>query len=260
MKFEEMNWRDIGAMDKDTVFFLTVGPMEEHGPHLPVGTDFLIARFVEKRTVEALKEKGIDAVSLPPLPMGCCRMARDFPGSISVDWKVVRDMMYQIFISMAKMGFKYIVVCNFHMDLHHIKAIHAAIGKAKNSINVCEPFSSYHFSGELWPSLEEDGEVHADMKETSLALVLFPELAKEWKNLPPVKIKMDGPDALFKTMKEMGASQGYVGNPSLANEEYGNRFMEKLVGICTQTASDMLSGKQLPSLPSKIKLILKLIK
>ncbi|MEA2054820.1 MAG: creatininase family protein [Candidatus Thermoplasmatota archaeon] len=256
-----MNWKEIEKLDKDTIFFLTIGPMEEHGPHLPVGTDFLIAKFVEKKAMTILEEKKFSVVSLPSLPIGCCRMARDFPGSMSIDWKAVRDMLHQIFVSAAKMNFRNIIVCNFHMDLHHIKAIHTAIEKGKKEgMTICEPFSSYYFKGMLWPPLNGEGEVHADMKETSLALVLFPELVKEWNDLPPVKIKMDGPDALFKTMKEMGAKEGYVGNPSIANEEYGKKFLEKITDICTETAMAMLSGEELPELPTRIKLLLRFIK
>ena len=260
MKFEEMTWKEIDGVDRNTILFLTIGPMEEHGPHLPVGTDFLVAKHVEEKSMERLKNEGIDSIALPSLPIGCCKMARDFPGSMSIDWKVIRDVVYNVLSSASGMGFKNVIICNFHMDPHHVKAINSAIEKSRKKITACEPFSAYYYQGNLWPPVDEEGEVHADMKETSLALVLFPELAKGWADLPPVKIKMDGPDALFKTMKEMGAEQGYVGTPSMANEEYGKKFMEKLVGICTDTAKTMLDGGALPSLPTKIKLLLKLIK
>jgi len=258
MPFEEMNWKEIEAMDKDTILFLTIGPMEEHGPHLPIGTDFFIAKYIENDAIEALRERGINAVALPPLPIGCCRMARDFPGTISIEWKLIRGILHQIFLSISKMGFKYIIICNFHMDLHHIKAIHSAISKAKGMV-ICEPISSYYFKGTLWHA-DDKKEVHADMKETSLALFAFPHLAKQWDALPPVKIKMDGPDALFKTMKEMGAKEGYVGSPSLASEKYGEEMFKKLVDIVIQTAEKMVAGDKLPDLPPKIKILLKLIK
>mgnify|MGYP000185602542 CR=1 FL=1 len=258
MLFEEMNWKEIEAMDKNSILFLTIGPMEEHGPHLPVGTDFLIAKYVEKKAIEALGERGINAVALPPLPIGCCKMARDFPGTISIEWKLIRGILHQIFRSLLQMGFKYIIICNFHMDLHHIKAIHTAINKAKEMV-ICEPISSYYFKGTLWPT-DDKKEVHADMKETSLALFIFPHLAEQWDALPPVKIKMDGPDALFKTMKEMGAKEGYVGSPSLADKRYGEEMANKMVDMIIETAEKMKSGDKLPELPPKIKILLKLIK
>jgi len=254
-----MNWKEIEGMDKDTILFLTIGPMEEHGPHLPVGTDFFIAKYVEKKAINVLKEKNFNVAALPSFPIGCCKMARDFPGSISIEWKLVRNIMHQFFISISKMGFKHIIICNFHMDLHHIKAIHTAINKVKKEMVICDPISSHYFKGMLWSNTDK-GELHADMKETSLALFIFPTLVKQWENLPPVKIKMDGPNALFKTMKEMGAIEGYVGSPSLANKEYGEKMIKKMVDIVVETAEKMKAGDKLPDLPPKIKILLKLIK
>ncbi len=40
IKFEELNWKELDEFDREkTVFFLPISPMEEHGPHLPLGTD-----------------------------------------------------------------------------------------------------------------------------------------------------------------------------------------------------------------------------
>ena len=45
LKFEEISWKKIDALDRDkTIFFLPIAPMEEHGPHLPVGTDYITIR------------------------------------------------------------------------------------------------------------------------------------------------------------------------------------------------------------------------
>ena len=47
LKFEELNWKQIQELDyKKTIFYLTISPLEEHGPHLPVGTDIFTARDV----------------------------------------------------------------------------------------------------------------------------------------------------------------------------------------------------------------------
>lgn len=261
MRFEEMNWKEIEAIDKDTILFLTLGPMEAHGPHLPVGTDTFIAKYVETNALNALKEKKIHALALPSLPIGTCKMAEDFPGSISINWKVMRNLLHQMFRSLSSMKFKFLIICNFHMDLHHIKAIYSAISKSKKEgMMVCDPLSSLHYRGLLWPSSIDEKEVHADMKETSVALCLFPHLTKQWEKLSSVKIKMDGPEVLFKTMKKMGAKEGYVGSPSLANKEYGEKSLKRMVKIMVETAEKMKSGSALPDLPSRIKIILRLIK
>jgi hypothetical protein len=45
IKFEELNWKELDALDREkTIFFLPISPMEEHGPHLSLGTDLFSAR------------------------------------------------------------------------------------------------------------------------------------------------------------------------------------------------------------------------
>ena len=47
-----MSWKDISNLDRETIFFISVGTMEAHGPHLPVGNDLFIARHVEKELLK----------------------------------------------------------------------------------------------------------------------------------------------------------------------------------------------------------------
>ena len=56
--FEEMNWKQIEALDKEkTVLFLPMSPLEEHGPHLPVGTDLITARDASREAIKILQQK-----------------------------------------------------------------------------------------------------------------------------------------------------------------------------------------------------------
>ncbi|MGC9554935.1 MAG: creatininase family protein, partial [Thermoplasmatota archaeon] len=259
MRYAEMNWPDIEALDRDTLLLLTVSPMEEHGPHLPVGTDLFVAQAVEERIMVSLEGEH-PMVALPPLPLGTCRMAADFPGSLSLPWKVVRDVVGHTLESLAGQGFTRVMLLTFHMDLHHVKALHAAMARVRGSgLTACEPLSAYYFRRILLPPVDGETEVHADLRETSLALVLFPELVHGHEHLTPVHIHMDGPSALFKTMKEMGAERGYVGDPSRASREYGQRCLEQVTQVCVQAARALLAGEEIPRLPSRIRLLLRLI-
>jgi creatinine amidohydrolase len=256
MDYAALSWRDVEQLDEDTIFFLSVSPMEAHGPHLPLGTDFYVARAVEQRTMQRLEAEH-SVVSLPSLPLGACRMARDFPGSMSMDWRTLRDVLVEQFSLVADVG-SYLMVLSFHMDLHHVKAVHAAMQKTRG-LTICEPLSPHFFRGTLWPSADE-GEVHADMKETSLGLALFPELVRDWQEQPPVHVDLDGPAALYHTMRELGAEQGYVGSPSKATREYGDAFFERMTDICVDAAEAMLTGDELPGLPARIRLLLRFVR
>ena len=58
LKFEELNCDELKAFDKEkTVFFVPISPLEQHGPHLPVGVDMFNAEFsANQRVVRALQK------------------------------------------------------------------------------------------------------------------------------------------------------------------------------------------------------------
>ncbi|MBC7080773.1 MAG: creatininase family protein [Thermoplasmatales archaeon] len=252
MKIEDMSWKEVDKISRDAIIFISISPLEAHGPHLPLATDLLISKKVEEALMEKMEENGIEILSLPSLPLGVCRYARNFPGTINVSWKNLYNILMDIFLSFSKHNFKYFLILNFHMDIFHIKAIHKAIKKArKKGIVACEPISIAYFKGELFE--KDEYEIHGDIKETSLALYLFPERIKKCK-VEDVKIKMHALD-FFKTFEEIGAKDAYIGSPSLAKKEYGEKFFKKMVEICFKSAMSLKEGKT-DELPEKLKILL----
>ncbi len=253
MNYANLSWKEIESLPKDTLFFLTIGPMEAHGPHLPLSTDFLIAKKVEEKVIKILEERNEKCFSLPSLPIGTCKYLKDFPGTISISWKILYKMLVNIFKELSKNDFKYVIICNFHMDFFHLKAIHKAIKKARKfGLIACEPISIYYFKGELFEKME--GEIHADIKETSLALYLFPEKVKDYK-IKDFKIKIGLFNAL-KNFKEI-ASEAYIGSPSKASPEYGKKLFEKIVSKCLEAINILRDGKKL-EMPFKLKILLEI--
>ena len=61
IKFEELTWKHIERLDRNkTIFFLPISPMEEHGPHLPIGTDYLIIKDAATEAIKFLNKKRPD--------------------------------------------------------------------------------------------------------------------------------------------------------------------------------------------------------
>ena len=113
IKFEELSWKQIEKMPNDkTIFFLPISPMEEHGPHLPVGTDFLTIRDTTTEAIKTLKKEKPELiyVLLPAIPLGYCKFNIDFPGSISISGKAIKEIVYSVGLSLAIHGFKYLVI------------------------------------------------------------------------------------------------------------------------------------------------------
>ena len=204
IKFEELSWKQIEQLDKNnTIFFLPISPMEEHGPHLPVGTDLLVVRDAVTEAIKFLNinNPNLSFILLPAVPVGFCEFNTDFPGSISVSGKVVRDVVYSVGLSLANHGFKYLVICTYHMAIAHLKGIYSAMKKleTKYSMRIVEPWGPYFHSKEIekrQPKLGFDisKEVHAGFRETSLMKYQYPYLVDEsYKNLQNIYKARDLP-------------------------------------------------------------------
>jgi len=260
VKFEELSWKQIEALDKNkTIFFLPVSPLEEHGPHLPVGTDLLVVRDAVNEAVKILNNERPDLtyVILPATPIGYCKFNTDFPGSISVSWKVVRDVVYSVGSSLGNHGFKYLIVCTYHMALGHLKGIYSAMKKleSKYGMKTCEPWGPYFYNNETQkrePKLGFDTskEVHACFRETSLMKYQYPYLVDEsYKNLQNIYRDMSSPRVLGKSFKQLGLKDGYVGSPARADADYGRWYFGETVNVFVRSAVDLYEGKNLPDLP-----------
>ena len=248
MEFAEMSWKEIEALDRETIFFITVGSIEAHGPHLPVSTDFLIAKKIEEKMVEKF-----DGISLPPLYYTKCHYLENFAGTISFPSGIVKKSLVAIMKAMGKHGFKYLVICNFHMDLFHLRAIYKAIFKGKRyGVIASEPISAAYFNKKIFDDVEE--EIHADEKETSILLYLFPDLVKDYKSVEPVKIKIGMKDAL-KRFDKIGARNAYIGSPSKASKEKGKKYFEALLKACEEGIEKMKEGKV--EMPEKLKIFIR---
>jgi len=244
MEFIHLTHEEIKRLDKETIFFITVGSVEAHGPHLPLATDFLIAKRVEEEMV-----KKYDGISLPSIPYTTCYYLSNFSGTISVSSKAVYKMLVDIMKALAENGFKYMVICTFHMDIFHLRAIYKAIRKGKKyGIMACEPLSKAYYR-------DNEEEIHADEKETSIALYLFEDMVKDYKNLPPFKIKIGLKDA-FKKFDKIGVKNAYVGSPSKASKEKGKEYFQILLHTCERGIENMKKGKI--EYPEKIKFFLRI--
>jgi len=268
IQMEELSWKQIEGLDKKkTIFFLPISPLEEHGPHLPVGTDLLTAKDTATEAIRILNRKNpeLTYVLLPAVPLGYCKFNTDFPGSISVSSKVVRDVIYSMGSSLASHGFKYLMICTYHMAIGHLKGIYSGMERVmrKYDMRICEPWSPYFYNDEVEkrePKLGFDTskEMHAGFRETSLMKYQYPYLVDEsHKKLQNIYRDLQSPRVLGKTFKGLGLEDGYVGSPARADADYGRWYFNETVNVYVESALDLYDGKDLPELPKKIKMIMK---
>jgi creatinine amidohydrolase len=268
IQLEELSWKQIDELDKNkTILFIPISPLEEHGPHLPVGTDFLTARDAAIETIKTLikKKPEFNYVLFPAIPIGYTKATSCFPGTVSTQVKVVKTIVHDVCSSLAQFGFKYFVICTFHMDLGHLKGIYTGISKAikKHNIKISEPWGPYFYNKEVEKREPKVGfdtkkEVHAGFRETSLMKYQYPYLVDEsYKKLQSIYRDPYSPRCLGKTFKDIGIKEGYIGSPARADSNYGRWYFQETVNAYLEGAINLIEGKEPVKLPKRTIMIMK---
>jgi creatinine amidohydrolase len=256
----------LDRLDRDrTVVVLTVSPLEEHGPHLPVGVDAFAARHFAEAIGERLvvSRPGWSVVLLPTLHLGSFTF--DAVGTLRVRQRVVRDAVVDYGDSLARAGFRWILVANGHAGPGHLTALDeaAAIVSRRHGVTMAS-FTGHlaweflrgrfvdRIEAELGRALttsERDAlaeDAHGGWWETSLMLLLRPDLVDDgYRTLPPARYPLAARAVPNYPLRNGG--QGYVGHPALADPAFAKATTAVLVGEAISIVEGLLDGRLRPS-------------
>jgi hypothetical protein len=112
--WREMTTRDFSEADtSDWIAVLPIAAIEQHGPHLPVGVDALIADAMVERCAAALPE-GSPATFLPVQQVCKSNEHIAFPGTLTLDWDTAIRSWLQIGESVARAGLRKMIIVTSH--------------------------------------------------------------------------------------------------------------------------------------------------
>src|SRR6266545_5574066 len=107
--FAELTQPEIAAqLKKNPLVILPAGSIEQHGPHLPTGTDTLAANAIS----HALAER-MDALVLPATPFGVTPMHMPYEGTITLTPETMMRVVTETCVSTARHGAKYLMILNW---------------------------------------------------------------------------------------------------------------------------------------------------
>jgi creatinine amidohydrolase len=107
---ERMTWRQAQAAFARTTFVVVpLGSTEQHGPHLPLGTDFLVAKEMARRVGERT-----NVIVTPTLPIGYAQYHAVFPGTLSVSEETLTHALIEICENLLRYGATHILFMNGH--------------------------------------------------------------------------------------------------------------------------------------------------
>ncbi len=182
VKLEDYTWPEVQESLRtglvDTVV-ITIGSTEQHGPHLPLATDALLAQAVGEELAKRLGR----ALLAPPVRVGCSDHHMAFAGTISIQQETLASILRDYVVSLARHGFRNVVLVPTHGG--NFRPVAAIVGALKDTVpqtNVVAYTSLESFIQTISAASSEFGVPpeaaggHADETETSLILALRPDL------------------------------------------------------------------------------------
>ncbi len=107
---QELTWEDVADyLKSEDIIIFPIGSTEQHGPAGPLGVDSYAAIALAE---DAAKETGV--LVTPPLWFGDSPHHLDFPGTISLRTETLTEVAKDVIRSLARHGFKKIIVLNGH--------------------------------------------------------------------------------------------------------------------------------------------------
>ena len=271
LHLEKLTWPELDALDRaQTVVFIPFSPMEEHGPHLPIGTDFLDAQHFAETIAQHLEARRphVTALLMPPVPLGAGTIP--MRGSVNISTDLVFAVARQIASAFAQDGFRYIVFTNGHLGAWHLLALEnaAAWVSRHHHVHAIAPTATLaramiwggDLSAALGDRLSAEGKAelqkaaHGGMLETSVMLQLHPELVRPgFAELP----RLTGRAMLGWRGRKPKGWAGYLGNPAQGAAEWGAAVVDVLATSGAQLILRMLdeghvaarSARLLPRVP-----------
>ncbi len=197
------HWQDLtmpefeAARDQLQTVILPVGSVEEHGPHLPLGTDTFHALEVARRVAELRP-----VLVAPPVFYGICRSTREHPGTVSISGDTLRALLKDLGREFHRQGLRRLVFISGHAGGTHMCALVEA-GEALLTefadlrvavVNVLDLLREVLTAR---PDLiKTKGDSHAGEVETAIMLAAHPHLVKgsapaEWPGFPKYELVRD---------------------------------------------------------------------
>lgn len=213
-----------------TLLVVALGSCEQHGPHLPLGTDTLIAEAIAARVVDAM---GAAAVLGPTIGIGASGEHAGFDGTLSIGTEALALVLIELVRSATAPGggpFSALMTVNGHGG--NAEALRSAAGVLRSE---GRPFLGWSWSvpGADW---------HAGRSETSMVLALRPDLVRTDRAVAGET--GTGPDVAeaLRTIGVRGVSpSGVLGDPAGASAEEGRRLLAIVTGQAIAAARRLIA-------------------
>lgn len=235
---ESMNAVQVHSkVNEETVALIVFGACENHGDHMPFGSDFIFPIEVAKR----IANKVDNLIVLPAVPYGVSTHHKGFQMTVSLQFETAVNIMLDIFSSLIANNIKRILIVNGHDG--NIGPIESAARSVKNlhkDVIICCLESWWTLIGQLenglfdvWKGLGHGGEA-----ETSGMLAVHPELVN--MDFAPGEVIPNLPSnvRIYWNFDELTRT-GATGSPRHATAEKGRKLLETIDKVLISFLQEM---------------------
>lgn len=217
----------------DIDVLVPLGAVEQHGPHLPLGTDTVIVNAVAERVAARFP----DLLIGPCFPVGCSDHHLEFTGTVSLPPRVMADALRAVAVTLLGHGFRTVYLVTGHAG--NTSAMDAAVSGLppglEDRVAALSDWpaqrAAIHSWGrnELGLSSQEIGS-HAGHFETSILLLLCPEAVQ--MDAAPLG-HVGAAEEASKVLSEKGmmglSASGVIGDARTATPQAGEGYLNVLV-------------------------------
>lgn len=265
------NWQEVQkAGERKLPVLFPLGVIEEHGPHISLGSDINWDCSICRRVKEKLAEQGQESMIAPPYYWGINYCTGSFPGSFSLTRDTMRQVLFEIFENLNRWGFSEVYCFSYHGDAFHVKTIVDAVKRANAELGmsaklvlesmdlrlygwkgnedfllVSEPDYPMEWFVEEEPSEAGLLDIHAGAYETAVMNYFCPEqvdleMAKTLKSSSLDKEGMKKWLQGGESTKEV-VPLGYAGNP--AGYEVVSKHVAEMIDLQVTDIAGRILGK-----------------
>jgi creatinine amidohydrolase len=242
--WEHLTSARIDAVDRSVPAVLPLGAIEQHGPHLPLATDRLLAEHFCR---ELDRHLGADVLILPTVSVGYSGHHDDFPGTLSLTHETLLRQVVEIAGSALRLGLRSLLIVNAHGGNEGVAQVAIEqIGHAWPDCTVART-TWWQVASDALLDITETGPGgigHACEFETSLLMAVAPHLVDdsvipERENVPAfawdtADLLRGGPATRYKRFADV-SSTGVFGAPRASSRDKGERIsgvvVERLVEL-----------------------------
>jgi creatinine amidohydrolase len=189
----ELTTEDFKGLDPErTIAVLPIAAIEQHGPHLPVGVDAMIANGMIGEVVRRLPDD-LRVLILPTQSVGKSNEHIRSPGTLTLTWETAIRAWTEIGESVNRAGVKKLVMVNSHGgNVDCIGVVARELRVRHQMLAVHCAWSRFGSPQGMFDEVENAVGIHAGDKETSLMLHFRPDLVKmeRAENFAPTTIEI----------------------------------------------------------------------